>query len=105
MLTLQELIEHGYVEKIETESTCVGSGHKVYVKLHSYSIGKVTIDVGIDEYLTNAITLINKMIEVDEEIRKIEASKPKDKLVCRDATKDDIKKLLDSFGPEEGDEE
>ena len=94
MYNLQELIEHGYVEKIETESTCVGSGYKVYVKLHNYSIGRVIIDVGIDERLDDAVLLINKMIEVDEELdntRKLSNAKP-----ARKATEEEIDKILEA---------
>ena len=93
MYNLQELVERGYVEKLETEATHLGAGYKLYVKLHNYSIGRVTVDVGIDEYLTDAITLINKMIEVDEEITK--TKKPKEKPTVRKATDEEIKKLLD----------
>ncbi len=92
-MNLQELIEHGYVEKVETESTYLGAGYKVYVKLHNYSIGRITIDIGIDENLSDAIILINKIIEVDEEIGK--NKKPKEKHTIRKATDEEIKKLLD----------
>lgn len=91
MLNLQELIENGYIEKIETESTHIGAGYNIYVKLHNYSIGSITIGVGIDENLSDAIILINKMIEVDEEISKKEkAEKP----TARKATEEELKKLF-----------
>ena len=93
MYNLQELVEKGYVEKIETESTHIGVGYKVYVKLRNYSIGKVIIDVGIDEYLTDAITLINKMIEVDEDITK-QNKRPADEVKSRRATEEDLKKIF-----------
>ena len=93
MYNLQELVEHGIVQKIETESTHIGAGYKLYVKLHNYSIGYITVDVGIDEYLTDAITLINKMVEVDEEISK--TKKPKAKPTIRKATDEEIKKLFE----------
>jgi len=93
MYNLQELVERGYVEKLETEATHLGAGYKLYVKLHNYSISRVTVDVGIDEYLTDAITLINKMIEVDEEITK--TKKPKEKHTIRKATDEEIKKLFE----------
>lgn len=94
MYNLQELIENGYVEKVETESTNLGDGYKIYVKLHNYSIGNVIVDVGIDENLSDAITLINKMIEVDDEISK--NKKPKEKRTIRNATKEDLEKLFES---------
>lgn len=92
-MNLQELVEHGYVEKIETESTCVGSGYKLYIKLHNYSIGRVTVDVGIDECLDDAILLINKMINVDKELDK--ARKPSDARPIRKATDEEIDAALD----------
>ena len=92
MLTLQELIERGYVDKIKTESTCIGSGYKLYVKLHNYSIGRVTVDVGIDERLDDAILLINKMIEVDEELSK--TRKPSDVKPAKKATDEEIDAIL-----------
>lgn len=70
MLSLQELIENGYVRRIETESTHIGAGYIIETKLHNYSIGEVTIRVGIDEYLNDAVTLINDMIDTDERITK-----------------------------------
>lgn len=76
-MNLQELIEKGIVTKIETDETHLGDGYKIYVHLHNYSIGSVIIDIGIDEYLTDAITLINKMVEVDEEITKKKAYEKK----------------------------
>ena len=68
-MTLQELIEKGFIIKIETDGTSIGDGYKIYVKLLNYSIGSVVIDVGIDETLDDAIVLINKMVEVDLEIK------------------------------------
>lgn len=92
MYNLQELIEHGYVEKVETESTCVGSGYKVYVKLHNYSIGRVTVDVGIDECLDDAVLLINKMIDVDKELDN--TRKPSEAMSIRKATGEEIDAVL-----------
>ncbi len=74
-MTLQELIEKGIITKIETDETHLGDGYTVYVHLHNFSIGSVTIDVGIDETLDDAVTLINRMVKTDEEITKKKPAK------------------------------
>lgn len=76
-MTLQELIENGFITKIETESTSIGNGYKVYVKLLNHSIDSVVINVGVKETLDDAIVLINKMVAVDFEIYTNNNSKRK----------------------------
>lgn len=76
-MTLQELIENGFITKIETESTSIGNGYKIYVSLLNYSIGSVVISVGVEETLDDAIVLINKMVEVDFELHTNNNSKCK----------------------------
>ena len=74
MYTLQELIEKGYVDSITTDGTHLGDGYTIVVKLSRYSIGRITIDVGIDEYLDDAVSLINSIVDFQEalshEVRK-----------------------------------
>jgi CYTH domain-containing protein len=67
-MSLQELVEKGYVQSIQTESTCLGDGYTIKVQLRHYSIRHVTIDVTVDETLTDAIGLINAMIEFDNSL-------------------------------------
>ena len=67
-MSLQELIEKGYVQSIQTDSTSVGDGYDINVKLRHYSVHNVTISVGIDESLTDAVALINTMIEFDNNL-------------------------------------
>jgi len=92
MYNLQELFENGYIEKIEIEDTHLGRGYNISVKLRNYSIYSVSISVGIDESLDDAIVLINKMIEVDDEIAK--QNKRPARAKGRLATDEDLKKLF-----------
>lgn len=92
MYSLQELIEHGYVDSITTEGTHLGDSYKIVVKLSRYSIGKITIDVGIDERLDDAVTLINGIIDIQDKLNK--ETKPKEKIPHRDATEEDLKELF-----------
>ena len=93
MLTLQELIEKGYIDSITTNGTHLGDGYTIVVKLSRYSIGKITIDVGIDEYLDDAVKLINGIIDIQEELNK--ETKPKEKPIIRHVTDpDEIKEIL-----------
>lgn len=92
MYSLQELIEHGYVDSIKTDGTHLGDGYTIVVKLSRYSIGRITIDVGIDEYLDDAVRLINGIIDIQEELNK----EPKKKVehTVRKATSEELKELL-----------
>ena len=92
MYSLQELIEHGYVDSIKTDGTHLGDGYTIVVKLSRYSIGRITIDVGIDEYLDDAVALINGIIDIQESLNK--NTKPKEKPVVRKATSEELKELL-----------
>ena len=93
MLTLQELIEKGYVDSITTDGTHLGDGYTIVVKLSRYSIGRITIDVGIDEYLDDAVTLINGIIDIQENLNK--NAKPKEKPTVRHVTDpDELKEIL-----------
>lgn len=93
MYSLQELIEHGYVDSIITDGTHLGDGYTIVVKLSRYSIGKITINVGIDEYLDDAVTLINGIINIQENLNK--EAKPKEKPTIRHVTDpDEIKEIL-----------
>lgn len=93
MYNLQELFEHGYVEKVESEPTHLGSGYKIRVKLHNYSIGGITIDVGIDEGLSDAVALINEVIEVDDSIVASNKNKAEVRHAIRKATKEELDEL------------
>ena len=62
-MTLQELIEKGYIEKIEQEATFVGTAYDITVNLHRYSISSLVVKTGIDESLDEAVALINSMVE------------------------------------------
>jgi len=75
MYNLQELIEKGYIDSIKTDSTHLGDGYDIVVKLHRYSIVKVTVEVGIDETLDDAITLINDMVTSVEKMNKVKPEK------------------------------
>jgi hypothetical protein len=93
MYSLQELIEHGYVDSITTDGTHLGDGYTIVVKLSRYSIGKITINVGIDEYLDDAVTLINGIIDIQESLNK--EAKPEEKPTIRHVTDpDEIKEIL-----------
>lgn len=92
MYSLQELIEHGYVDSITTNGTHLGDGYVIVVKLSRYSIGKITIDVGIDEYLDDAVTLINSIIDVQEKLNK--ETKPKERPVAKKEIPEELKELL-----------
>lgn len=93
MYTLQELIEKGYIDSIKTDGTHLGDGYTIVVKLSRYSIGRITIDVGIDEYLDDAVRLINGIIDIQEELNR--EAKPKEKPAVRHVTDpDEIKEIL-----------
>jgi hypothetical protein len=93
MLTLQELIEKGYIDSIKTDGTHLGDGYTIVVKLSRYSIGRITIDVGIDEYLDDAVALINGIIDIQEELNK--NNKPKEKAPIRHVTDpEELKKIF-----------
>ncbi len=92
MYTLQELIEKGYIDSIKTDGTHLGDGYTIVVKLSRYSIGRITIDVGIDEYLDDAVRLINGIIDIQEELNK--EPKRKAEHTARRATPEELKELL-----------
>lgn len=93
MYSLQELIEHGYVDSITTDGTHLGDGYTIVVKLSRYSIGRITIDVGIDEYLDDAVVLINSIIDVQEKLNQ-EGKRKKETHTVRKATEEEIKDLF-----------
>ena len=93
MYSLQELIEHGYVDSITTNGTHLGDGYTIVVKLSRYSIGKITIDVGIDEYLDDAVTLINGIIDIQEKLNQ-EGKRKKEPHTIRPATSEELKDLF-----------
>lgn len=69
-MSLQELIEKGYVQSIQTDSTPLGDGYDIKVQLSHDSVRHVTISVGIDEDLTDAVALINTMVEFDYNLKR-----------------------------------
>ena len=77
MYTLQELIEKGYIDSVITNGTPVGDSYTIIVKLSRYSISKITIDIGIDEYLDDAVRLINGIVDFQEELGKEVKKAPK----------------------------
>ena len=93
MYTLQELIEHGYVDSIKTDGTHLGDGYTIVVKLSRYSIGRITIDVDIDEYLDDAVRLINGIIDIQEELNKEVKRAPKPAKDITEPT-EELKELL-----------
>ena len=93
MYTLQELIEKGYIDSIKTDGTHLGDGYTIVVKLSRYSIGRITIDVGIDEYLDDAVRLINGIIDIQEELNK-EPNKAPKAPVSADEPTEELKRLL-----------
>lgn len=93
MYSLQELIEHGYVDSITTDGTHLGDGYTIVVKLSRYSIGRITIDVGIDEYLDDAVVLINSIIDVQEKLNQ-EGKRKKETHTIRQATPEEVKDLF-----------
>ena len=93
MYSLQELIEHGYVDSITTDGTHLGDGYTIVVKLSRYSIGRITIDVGIDEYLDDAVVLINSIIDVQEKLNQ-EGKRKKETHAVRQATPEEVKDLF-----------
>ena len=93
MYTLQELIEKGYIDSITTDGTHLGDGYTIIVKLSRYSIGRITIDVGVDEYLDDAVVLINHIVEVQEELNKSD-EKVKERPTARKATSEELKEIL-----------
>lgn len=92
MYTLQELIEKGYVDSIKTDGTHLGDGYTIVVKLSRYSIGRITIDVGIDEYLDDAVRLINGIIDIQEELNK--EPKKNTEHTVRMATPEELKEVF-----------
>jgi len=92
MYTLQELIEKGYIDSIKTDGTHLGDGYTIVVKLSRYSIGRITIDVGIDEYLDDAVRLINGIINIQEELNKEATSK--ESPIVRKAPAEELKEVL-----------
>ena len=92
MYNLQELIEKGYIDSITTNGTHLGDSYVIVVKLSRYSIGKITIDVGIDEYLDDAVALINGIIDIQEKLNK--ESKPKERPVAKKEISEELKELL-----------
>ena len=103
MYSLQELIEHGYVDSIVTNGTHIGDGYTIVVKLSRYSIGKITIDVGIDEYLDDAVKLINGIIGIQESLDK--EPKPKQRPTIERGTPEDLIKLMEDVKADVGDGE
>ena len=93
MYNLQELVEKGYIDSITTNGTHLGDGYTIVIKLSRYSIGKITIDVGIDEYLDDAVTLINGIIDIQEKLNAENKSREK-KPTARMATYEELKNLL-----------
>ena len=100
MYTLQELIEKGYIDSITTDGTHLGDGYTIVVKLSRYSIGKITIEVGIDEYLDDAVTLINGIIDIQEKLNQ-EGKRKKETHTIRQATPEEVKDLFKAPEPVE----
>ena len=92
MYTLQELIEKGYIDSIKTDGTHLGDGYTIVVKLSRYYIGRITINVGIDEYLDDAVRLINGIIDIQEELNA--EAKPKEKIAVKKEVPEELKELL-----------
>lgn len=92
MYTLQELIEKGYIDSITTTGTEVGDAYTIVVKLSRYSIGKITIEVGIDEYLDDAVTLINGIINIQESLSN--TARENKHLSVKEATEEDLKNIF-----------